>query len=101
VRWIVLLITTVSLLGGACTSSDARRRDLASSVTQTKSLPAASALARRTGSVPELRLPTFTLPAAADAATPRVAAVAPASVEQRGGHRVRTSRVFARGPPRG
>ncbi len=100
---VVLLITTITLLGGACTSADAQRTDIPASaqLKQTKSLPAALATARRSGSVSDLRLPTFTVPPVALPEAPR-GAVAEQDVVDRCGYLwVRPSNVTARGPPRG
>ena len=100
---VVLLIATITLLGGACASADALHPDIPASaqLKQTKSLPAALATARRTGSVSDLRLPTFTLPPVALPEAPR-GAVAQQDVVERCGHLcVRPSNVTARGPPRG
>jgi hypothetical protein len=100
---VVLLITTITLVGGACTSADALRTDIPASaqLTQTKSLPPALATARRTGSVSDLRLPTFTVPPVALPEAPR-GAVAEQDVVDRSGYLcVHPPSVTARGPPRG
>jgi hypothetical protein len=103
VRLVVLLITTITLLGGACTSADALRTDIpvSAQLKQTKSLPAALATARRAGSDIDLRLPTFAVPEVAVPEPPR-GAVAEQDVVVRTGYVwVRPSNVTARGPPRG
>jgi hypothetical protein len=102
VRWIVLLIATISLLGGACTSGEVQCTDPPASVVlkQTTSLPAAIASARRVHSVSELRLPTFTIPSAGKTEPLRAAVVEPHTLDPRGHRWVRASHVAARGPPR-
>jgi hypothetical protein len=103
VRLVVLLITAIALVAGACTSADAPQADIPAStqLKQTKSLPAALATARRTGSLSDLRLPTFTLPPVALPQAPR-GAVAQQDVVDRSGYLcVHPPSVTARGPPRG
>jgi len=103
VRLVVLLITTITLVAGACTSACALRTDIPASaqLTQTKSLPAALATARRTGSDVDLRLPAFAVPAVAVPEAPRGAVAEQDVVVRRGHVWVRPSNVTARGPPRG
>jgi hypothetical protein len=100
---VVLLITTITLLGGACTSADALRPDTPASaqLTQTKSLPAALATARRTGAVSDLRLPTFTIPPVTLPEAPRGAVAEQDVVDGCGYLWVHPTNVTARGPPRG
>ena len=99
-RLIVLLITTITLLGGGCTTALGTDIPAPARLTQTKSLPAALATPRRGGSVSDLRLPAFAVPAVAVLDAPR-GALAEQDVRVRRGHRwVRPANVTARGPPR-
>ena len=102
-RLIVLLITTIALLGGSCTSADAPRTDIPvpPQLKQTKSLPAALATARRGGSVSDLRLPTFAVHCVAIPEAPPDAVAEQDAVVWRGDRWVRPANVTARGPPRG
>ena len=101
-RLVVLLITTITLLGGACASADPLRTEMPASaqLPQTKALPAALATARRTGSVSDLRLPTFAVPVVAVPEAPRGAVAEQDVVVRRRYLWVRPSNVTARGPPR-
>jgi hypothetical protein len=103
VRLIVLLITTITIVGGACTSADALRAETSAParLKQTKSLPVALATARRTGSDLDLRLPTFAVPDVAVPEAPRRAVAEHDVVDRRGYRWVRPADVTARGPPRG
>jgi hypothetical protein len=103
VRLIVLLITTIALLGGSCTSADAPRSDtpVPPQLKQTKSLPAALATARRGGSVSDFRLPAFAVHSVAVLEARRGAIAEQDAVVWRGDRWIRPANVTARGPPRG
>jgi hypothetical protein len=102
VRLVVLLITAITLVAGACASADAQLTGshAPAELTQTKSLPAALATARRTGSVSDVRLPTFVLPAVAVLEAPRGVVAEQDAVVRPGYRWLRPSNVTARGPPR-
>jgi hypothetical protein len=101
VRLIVLLITTITLLGGGCANTLRTDSAAPARLTQTKSLPAALATPRRGGSVSDLRLPAFAVPVVAALDTPRGARARRDVVVWRGDTWVRPANVAARGPPRG
>jgi hypothetical protein len=97
------LLIAASCLLGASTTGGARRTDLPRSqqLKQTKSLPAALAMARRDGSAPEIRLPAFSVPDVNTVATPVGVVAERCVVDRPGCGLVCASSIAARGPPRG
>jgi hypothetical protein len=102
VRWVVHVITAISLL--ACISGDAEARRVdPSALAQVKempSLPATLTTARR-DDVPDVRLPTFVVPAPSIRIERLEAAAVPPTFTSRGPGWARVPTVAARGPPRG
>jgi hypothetical protein len=100
VRWIVLLITTICLVGGVRTTTGAPRVASPRSGLLKKWLPAAVSVARRARSVSSRRLPAFPVLTAPVAVSLRRGIADEREMALRGRSADLPANVAARGPPR-